>query len=125
MALMISLLLGSALVWASPLLESNHPSLRLAVAFLQALESMFGDAHQAPKRGQQSVADSAAKFYCLVADTEWNEVVQRFCFWLALTAAIKDGSRVDSPAALANFLSRCIHIDTRLTERDCKLLAVS
>lgn len=44
--LVISLLTGDVLDWASPLLEGHSPELLDWDAFLQSMSTIFGDPHQ-------------------------------------------------------------------------------
>ncbi|KAJ7338649.1 hypothetical protein JRQ81_012551 [Phrynocephalus forsythii] len=76
--LVVSFLSDPALAWVSPLLESDHASLSNLTIFLQDLEQMFGDANQEQsaelvpqsiRQGCRSVADYAAEFCCLAANT--------------------------------------------------------
>uniref|UniRef100_A0A803J1Y9 Retrotransposon gag domain-containing protein n=1 Tax=Xenopus tropicalis TaxID=8364 RepID=A0A803J1Y9_XENTR len=124
--LILTLLSGEALNWASPFIEQQSPLLSDFNGFLAAMAVIFDDPNRVAtaeaallglSQGRGTVAEYAASFRRWVADTSWNETAQSFHFRRGLTDIIKDElARVDAPEDLSSFI-QFIKIDRRLTER--------
>lgn len=124
----LSLLTGSALSWATPLMESSDPKLDSLDAFLSEFQRIFDDPDrvrtaeatlQNLHQGNRSAASYASDFCQWARDTRWNASAQIHHFRFGLSEDIKDKlAFVDNlPETIDDFMKLCIRIDNRLAER--------
>lgn len=124
----VSLLKGSALDWASPLLEKDNDVMNDFDKFLHEFRRVFDDpdrkrtaenALQSLVQGRRSAATYASDFRRLITDVDWNESAQIHHFRTGLNEDVKDDlARIDRhPETISDFIDLCIRIDNRLYER--------
>ncbi|OMH82806.1 Retrotransposon-derived protein PEG10, partial [Zancudomyces culisetae] len=125
--LVMSLLSGNALLWASPFIEKNSPVLYNFEMFLKEFSRVFddpqrtqtaNDAVRALRQGPQSVAIYASEFRRLIMDLDWNESAYVSQFAEGLNDNILDALALfKTPQDLEDYINAAINIDTRLTRR--------
>lgn len=143
--LIISLLTGPALSWATPILEregkqgdpdepadidlmENYPK------FVDEFTRMFDDPNRARsaemqllrlRQGKRSATVYTSEFQRVSQDTDWNNAALQSQFRLGLAEEVKDElARVDPPKSLRELTQLAIRIDNRLHERRLEKLQV-
>lgn len=127
-ALILSLLAGSALDWAVPLIRSQAPVLNDSQRLMNEMEIVFDhelyDKEAAMKltrmrQGTSSVADFSIAFRTLAGGTGWPEGPLITLFTNALSDPVKDAlAALGSPDTFDALVTTAIRIDNRIRERE-------
>lgn len=127
-ALILSLLTGSALAWADPLIRSNSPIMNTAKALTKEMVSVFdhevNDKDAAMRllqlrQGSRSVAEFSITFRSLAGEAGWDERPLMSLFTNALSDSVKDAlAAMEEPETFGALVSIAIRIDNRIRERE-------
>jgi Retrotransposon gag protein len=126
-ALVGSLLTGSALAWFSPLFEDNNACLTDFANFVELLRARFEDPSRRKnaaarllnlRQSSRTTAAFATEFQLLLADAGTDDATARFLFRRALNDDIQDLLMVfDEQNSLAALIKDAITVDHRLQHR--------
>lgn len=124
----LSLLTGTALSWAGPLIRSRSPIMSTAERLMQEMISVFDHditGHDAATRlmrlrqGGSSVAEFSIRFRSLASETTWPEAPIMTVFIQALSGPVRDAlATLEPPATLDALVRTAIRIDNRVQERE-------
>ena len=125
--LVLSLLDGSARVWASSYIDNDDPVLNNFSEFTRIFTSSYDDPLRVRsaeislskmKQGNRPVTTYAAEFRRISGDTKWNDEAKMFQFRLGLNDNVKDAmAHVDIPPTFDELVELVASIDLRLFER--------
>jgi len=126
-ALVGSLLQGSALAWFSPLFENRDPLLSNFEHFIRALKDFFDDPNrqrtaasrlQSIRQGRRPVSSYATDFQLLLADAGWDNVAAMHLFKAGLNSDVKDLLlSLPEPTELQALITQAINCDERIYQR--------
>ena len=126
-AVVMSLLRGKALAWATPLWESQSSVTASYTAFATELRRVFDHSVRSQdasrrmlvlRQGEESVAEYALAFRTLAAECRWNEEALISVFAQGLCSRIQD-ELVSYPETegLEELMALALRIDNRVRER--------
>ncbi|OMH79863.1 Retrotransposon-derived protein PEG10, partial [Zancudomyces culisetae] len=125
--LVMSLLSGNALRWASPYIEKDSPLLYSFELFLKEFSKVFDDPQRtqtandsirALRQDPNSVSIYASEFRRLMMDLDWNESAFFSQFSEGLNENVLDTLALfQTPTDLKGFINSAITVDARLTRR--------
>ncbi|OMJ10675.1 Retrotransposon-derived protein PEG10 [Smittium culicis] len=125
--LVMSLLTGNALRWASPYIEKGSPVLQDYELFMKEFSKVFDDpqrtqtaneAIRALRQGFTTVSMYASEFRRLMMDLDWNESALVSQFSEGLNENILDTLALfQTPSDLEGYINAAITVDTRITRR--------
>lgn len=127
-AFILSLLTGTALAWADPLIRANAPIMNNADRLMEEMAVVFDhdiSGQEAAmkltrlRQGRESVATFSITFRALAGETGWSEGPLISMFLNALADPIKDALAVlEPPVSFDALVSTAIRIDNRIRERE-------
>ena len=122
-----SLLIGTALAWLAPLIESNDAILRNFPVFVHEFEATFGEADKAQVaankirllvQGNRAASTYASEFRQLSCDLAWNDEALISQFRTGLRSDVKDLLlTLPDPDTLTEAIAQAVRCDNRLFER--------
>ena len=125
-ALLGTLLKGSALQWFSPLLEADDPRLNNADTIIQLLEDAFGDPDRQNtasrkiemlSQGRRPASVYASEFRLIAGDLDWNDSAKMHQFQRGLNHDLKQLLLSKSkPTTSESAINDAIECDNRLFE---------
>ncbi|OMJ23595.1 Retrotransposon-derived protein PEG10 [Smittium culicis] len=125
--LIMSLLTGNALRWASPYIEKGSLVLQDYEVFLKEFSKVFddpqrtqtaNDAIRALHQGTTPVSMYASEFRRLLMDLDWNESALVSQFAEGLSDKVLDTLALfETPTDLEGYINAAITVDARLTRR--------
>lgn len=127
-AFILSLLTGTALDWATPLIRGGSPILNSADILMERMQAVFDHDISPDESGRQliklrqekeSVAEFAIRFRALAGETGWPERALIALFSEALLDHIQDAlAPLVPPKNLDELIATAISIDGRIRDRD-------